>query len=1709
MEKESPKEDKSLVTFLNSIFKINLLNELEVLPLEIRYKNDKIELKKDLYTFNTIQDLKYAIFESFGNTAEAAPNNQLLYYVRASDTIEAIDFLWDLPSKNIKKPGDFLNQFVSSSGAKQPIQLNLYPNYLLENRIRNPRINVLFYKDVISMFKDLPQPLSEKEFNGRIYPYFPHLKMNESYPNEKDMEHIKKRIVYNDKKYNFIKRVQDLLTQDLELIPQILTGFKYLKLSWYQQYIEEKIKTFFFELNVNDNRPYLRLLPVGSTPISKIHLLDIEKKIPNIFDLHYLENWSNEKNPAPERDFVMGKIAVPCTILNLPKVYATIRLFDDGSFDVIVEPPKDVRKLNPFDDFYDNINGFAKSLKDGIGSINRENKLPHLSKGNFIYQIKIPTSFKRITRKVLKERLALFSPFFQEIPPLPNEQPLVVLRYKCVNNFSSEDNISNFLTQVMNKNIYRDNDTMMSNIVELVSEEFQLDTESAREKVLNWFKKRQEVQKVEVGDKSEYTNANNTGIDIAIYEKHPFYSFHYMNIESFNNLQMVNTLLTLMFSLETDYFSVSKKDAQILEKITNEVELNEEAEADETEDNAFDFQPQFDFDFGEKSEDEEDEDKKSAKQLLKESIDETVEPMPVDEAPKPVEKEEELKGVANFFIRKLMEYDRRLFKYPITKPSDKSYVSQCSANETRQPSLLTPEQFNRMVEEYENDDVDFHIYPLKPGQKETVTKSSDPNNVITVLRYGSNPAKENYFVCSQMYCTRDDIVVLVKDFEGTKLRHSIKTEDGKTITEKPRNTCPFCMGKLIKDRKHPDTNETVLQRIYKPGSNKRQLWINFLNKIYHPEGLPLPCCFTSPKPIKFKDTQKGIKPAKDGEDSEDEFDDEDYIERYPTGEPIVEYITRLSAVGKKYIIGEEKMPLEITKTDGPQIGLVPKKLDSLFEQDSQKLVSRKGNLQILNSNVQGFLRVAVDNRTTYLADSFLSALAPFFLKNSAKQMKQRIQEVLEPRVFIQMNYGNLVLEFYDPKIAPIKNRKKLEFWANTKLGIQMNENNRLEIERIYKAYINFNEWLESEKTAKEYRHFSMILSQANLIQGRTGRAGTTVIIIDIHNDDSVNIRCPTYGYNPELMDKNDVIFLMHHYSGIYEPLFYVNTRTTEGIRDTDLFTLVFQKGKYNSWPDIVKKLYGEFRRSCSGPGKTVYTSQSHINSNALIPLSAARDILLNISQKHNNFFFSGILRDAYNHIAAVVCEERVDDIYYQVLVPVIDDGVLITDKSLVLNWNDFNVAPLEETVRIYKIYLMPFIKARYPGYALGKYAVSRKTESIIGLQLKNLLFIPVEEQDTKTVDSSLIIEVDEFEYDINRDIILKKDREYIDVESKFLNENELEEIYQHLRVSFANYLSGERGNLIKERLEEDIFEKKISLNEKRRRMMILFGAEVQSWLSTDKGESTFSFIRNDCRVQAEDVCKGHCVWAKEEGKCKIHLPETKEDGINIGLMLTLRLIDELIRFSEKRRELFENDIVRLVFFKKPIRIGDQYIVPENTLEWSDLLRVIWSDTLFEKPRFFEEISSDKKVRTTKEVDESENVIKPLNLRLKSYLNPEDLKTSLLSYLEITKEASVVPILYSLRLSETDITVSPEAVLFSADNLRSLTKLRKASFIQLNLTTDPVSYDYYKIAGGKSSAYPVYVIIIDKGSSGFLVKSNQSDSLLYTDLPDVLENIISK
>jgi hypothetical protein len=88
----------------------------------------------------------------------------------------------------------------------------------------------------------------------------------------------------------------------------------------------------------------------------------------------------------------------------------------------------------------------------------------------------------------------------------------------------------------------------------------------------------------------------------------------------------------------------------------------------------------------------------------------------------------------------------------------------CQATESRQPYVLNQEQYDIMRETYAGDDgVVFIKYPLEPG--EALPEAGD--EVYTLLKYGTNPFKQNYYLCCQFFCTKDYIMVRERDFYST------------------------------------------------------------------------------------------------------------------------------------------------------------------------------------------------------------------------------------------------------------------------------------------------------------------------------------------------------------------------------------------------------------------------------------------------------------------------------------------------------------------------------------------------------------------------------------------------------------------------------------------------------------------------------------------------------------------------------------------------------------------------------------------------------------------------------------------------------------------------------------------------------------------------------------------------------------------------------
>jgi hypothetical protein len=198
----------------------------------------------------------------------------------------------------------------------------------------------------------------------------------------------------------------------------------------------------------------------------------------------------------------------------------------------------------------------------------------------------------------------------------------------------------------------------------------------------------------------------------------------------------------------------------------------------------------------------------------------------------------------------------------------------------------------------------------------------------------------------------------------------------------------------------------------------------------------------------------------------------------------------------------------------------------------------------------------------------------------------------------------------------------------------------------------------------------------------------------------------------------------------------------------------------------------------------------------------------------------------------------------------------------------------------------------------------------------------------------------------------------------------IEDVYQHLRLSFSTWLARNAGKGIRERLEEILKRNDLPLFEKRKRLDILLESRVIGWMepSDEDDESELGFLRVDCLTQGKEGCSGRCKWVTEgksdsedeSGKCRIHSPQTiqpNETPLHVPRLLYLRLVDELIRYASRRQEIFSKKVPRLTIRQDAQRIGNQYIIPEGSPDWNswwELLRSEWISPEKEESKLFEQ-----------------------------------------------------------------------------------------------------------------------------------------------------------
>jgi hypothetical protein len=125
-------------------------------------------------------------------------------------------------------------------------------------------------------------------------------------------------------------------------------------------------------------------------------------------------------------------------------------------------------------------------------------------------------------------------------------------------------------------------------------------------------------------------------------------------------------------------------------------------------------------------------------------------------------------------------------------------------------------------------------------------------------------------------------------------------------------------------------------------------------------------------------------------------------------------------------------------------------------------------------------------------------------------------------------------------------------------------------------------------------------------------------------------------------------------------------------------------------------------------------------------------------------------------------------------------------------------------------------------------------------------------------------------------------------------------------------------------------------------------------------------LRKDCRViDSPEACTGTCHWKDDGlGKCLLHVSATTQLGekqgerdVSTPELFVRRVIDELVRFPNRRRQLMkQGEISKVSAIVQPIRQGDQYIIPESSPTWTNLLRLDWARQIPEEPKYYEEMS---------------------------------------------------------------------------------------------------------------------------------------------------------
>jgi hypothetical protein len=1592
--------------------------------------------------------------------------------------------------------GERLLEFVDPDGEKKPLA------YAPRGRVT---LETAFPQEIPATFHIFPlstllaaytgaRPISMPDWNGLFYPYFPALDPSSSgeltAEDVKQSEALKLYIEEKLKQTAFIEEVRSRIP-DPEMVELRTTGIRVATLQWTERVSlleNEGVDILFFSRAVSDARPFMRLLAPNTTPITKLYRPNLVGP-PAIDDLTLLKGWVSESSPLDSDQCLLVKVPLRRSEMGLAPLYGTLQLMDDRTGVFTIQPPRELRVLEPSRDLQDL---YAK-LEEGLGDL--VPSLDRVSIGRLSFGVELKFDSMKVSkerRSKLASRFDMLSTLFQKIA-LPKEDtstPVLTLRYKAVSNFSTEGRISSYLTWFFSRKGLDPSD--ISKYADAIAREFDISVNEAVEYITQYLRETKEATTVD-DDGKEFLLLNNPGIDIAIYSQNvTTYTIQLYNARAVtvNDIRRVLTLIEMAFYGSDEAWMTEGRAEPVanVEAAAIQVELDDRADEDRAEAVAGSTVPDtagvfFGFD---------DTD------LTPEAAEEEGELPPAVVAPvappaataAPTKNEAETEGIIaqEWYIHQLQRLDPVIFdaKTGVSGKSakqDKSYFATgCAANEDRQPVGLNKEQFNKMKDIYLSnkkyaDKVAFIVYGEKPGvdakgKLEKFRRYGAPHasdqNTFTVMRYGSDPANLNYYFCPPLFCLRDLLPILEDDWNS---KEDVDDEP------KPEFSCPFCKGRLITNKKAPGKNEVVVRRKNKPKFPYPHKYVRFL-KDDNPKGFGVPCCFVSEKKgIDWMDTHfKAIRDAEDVKEpteterlAQGEAELTERLEEAHRGreQGIVAYDVVQWKLPKEYILSSEKYPLEPGK-----IGLPILSVDAYFVQNSRDFVEREAIKQILKPTANGFFRLGVANKPAFKNQSLFAALGPFLGKNTISAVADHLAEMITPRVFLNLNFGNLVLEFFNPADPeyPKGKRALLQIWAKHKRlsGLQ----DDFELSRLYRSYHRFIRYIRDESQPKQLRHFVHALAEPGLLTTE----GLTLVTLHYKEDprdatSDIEVRCPMLGYDMERYSQNSIGFITYSDAGFWEPMVYIGNLSTTQTAAKSAFYKISQEDLIDpQFPSGVRDRVQEFTTTCRSSYRGAFTLHSGVDQNLLMPVEAMIGYLSPILN------VTGLVRDAYNHLVAITVRRKDNPLNEEVLVPVVDDGYTFYDRiqmNMYLTLDNIPKASANEVELVYKEKIIPRISQITDTYTLE--AFIQATSGVIGFTLHGptgpKITLPCGPA-TQALTTSTQAPPDGnellFEYQLNRQIQITKTQKtdtLPDDVVHVVDKKQVDSIYEHLRLSFSTWIATSQTSQLRKKLDEILDDYSVLPYEKTRRLYGEFYGIINSWfLPEDKVAPVEALLRKDC-IQITDAqeCSGHCKMATD-GQCRIHIPkevpvrfEPEKETQEASKYFAARLFDELVRMPQKRAELLNKGVRRFQVPSTNLQVEDEWIVPDNVPAYYELLRESEPISGVEKPHYWEEYSRTEEEGARREdldvlrVIPMTNAAVPVELRqLIVAQGLENLGVRLVSEVEKTPAQSIISFL------DLSMDAPAAADSFTVQELTEISKQKGTPIIQILTSKTPIS-----------------------------------------------------